>query len=191
MLRTLTDFGDLALLLPLAVIVTVWLVAIHQLRALVWWLAALALCMGVTAILKIYFFVCPPLADLHSPSGHTSFGTLVYGALTLAVATAVSDWKRVAVLLAGAAFIMAIGISRIAIQVHSIPEVLVGWLIGMAALAVFAARFWPDRPAAPRVQGLVIASVAFMVMLHGKALQAEGILHAVGLYLSHAGMACF
>jgi len=108
MLRTLTDFGDLALLLPLAVIVTVWLVAIHQLRALVWWLAALALCMGVTAVLKIYFFVCPPLADLHSPSGHTSFSTLVYGALTLAVAIAVSDWKRVAVLLAGAAFIMAI-----------------------------------------------------------------------------------
>ena len=190
MLETLTDFGDLALLLPLAVTVTVWLVLLRYWRALAWWLVALTLCMGVTAILKIYFFVCPPLTDLHSPSGHTSLSTLVYGALTLAVAAAVGGWKRVAVLLLGAAFVTAIGISRVAIHAHSIPEVLLGWLIGVGALAAFAASWWPYRPA-PRVQGLVIAAVALMVMLHGEALRAEGVLHAVGLYLSHAGMTCF
>jgi membrane-associated phospholipid phosphatase len=192
MLKTLTDFGNLALLLPLATIVTVWLITLRQPRAVVaWWLVALALCVGSTAALKIYFFVCPPLIDLHSPSGHTSLSTLVYGALTLAVATVVGGWKRIAVMAAGTAFVVAIGISRVAIQAHSTVEVLLGWVIGVAALAVFAARFWPYRPAEPRLQGLLVVSVALMVMLNGQDLHAEGMLHAIGVYLNSAGMVCF
>lgn len=191
MLYTLTDFGNLALLLPLAATMTVWLIRLRQPHAVAWWLVALALCIGTTAVLKIYFFVCPPVVDLHSPSGHTSLSTLVYGALTLAVATVVGGWKRVAVIAAGSAFVVAIGISRVAVQAHSIPEVLVGSAIGLIALALFASRFWPHRPAEPRLQALLIASVALMVMLNGQDLRAEDMLHAVGLYLSRAGLACF
>src|ERR1700758_3823095 len=126
MIKTITDLGDLALLLPLIAVVTVWLISIRRPRVVLWWFIAVALCMGSTAVLKIYFFVCPPLIDLHSPSGHTSLSTLVYGALTLAVATVVGGWKRIAVMAAGTAFVVAIGISRVAIQAHSTVEVLLG-----------------------------------------------------------------
>src|SRR5215467_4837755 len=97
MIKTITDLGDLAVLLPLVAVVTVWLITIRQPRVLLWWFVAVALCMGSTAALKIYFFICPPLVDLHSPSGHTSLSTLVYGALAVTVATVVTGWKRVAV----------------------------------------------------------------------------------------------
>jgi hypothetical protein len=90
MIKTITDFGDLSVLLPLVAVVAVWLMAMRLPRALLWWLVAVALCMGSTAALNIYFFVCPPLTDLHSPRGHTSLSTLVYGALMLAVATVVT-----------------------------------------------------------------------------------------------------
>ena len=191
MIRTITDFGNLAVLLPLVAVVTVWLAAIRQLRALLWWLIAVALCMGSTATLKVYFFICPPLTDLHNPSGHTSLSTLVYGALTLALAMTVRDWKRAAVIASGAASIAAIGISRVAIHEHSVPEVVLGSLIGISALALFARQFWPRRPAEPRLQGVLIASIVLMVMLNGQDLRAEDLLHAVGLYLNHAGMTCF
>jgi membrane-associated phospholipid phosphatase len=192
MIRTLTDFGNLAVLLPLVAVVTVWLGAIRQPRALLWWLIAVALCMSSTAALKVYFLVCPPVTDLHSPSGHTSLGTLVYGALTLAVAaTVATNWKRAAVIGSGAAFIAAIGLSRVLVHEHSVPEVGVGSLIGVAALALFARVFWPRRPAEPRLQAMLIAAIALMVLLNGQDLRAENMLHAVGLYLNHAGMACF
>jgi membrane-associated phospholipid phosphatase len=191
MIRTITDFGNLAVLLPLVGVVTVWLAAIGQRRALLWWLTAAALCVAATATLKIYFFVCPPLTDLHNPSGHTSLSTLVYGTLTLAVATAVTGWKRVAVIGLGGAFIGAIGLSRVLVHEHSMPEVVLGSLIGSAALALFAHQFWSRRPAEPRLQAMLITAIALMVMLNGHDLRAEGLLHAVGLYLNHAGMTCF
>jgi membrane-associated phospholipid phosphatase len=190
-IKTLTDFGDLAVLLPLVAVVTVWLIATRQLRALSWWLIAVALCMGSTAALKIYFFVCPPLTDLHSPSGHTSLSTLVYGVLTLAVATVVTGWKRVAVMISGAAFIAAIAMSRVLVRAHSIPEITVGSMIGIAVLALFVSQFWPRRPREPRLQAMLVACVALMVMLNGEDLHAEDMLHAISHYLSNAGMSCF
>jgi membrane-associated phospholipid phosphatase len=190
MIKTITDFGDLAVLLPLVAVVTVWLIAIRQPRAAIWWLAAVALCMGSTAVLKIYFYVCPPLTDLRNPSGHTSLSLLVYGALTLAVATSVTGWKRVAVIASGAAFIAAIGISRVVIHFHSILEVALGSVVGICALALFARPFWPSHPRESRLQAMLVASVALMVMLHGQELHAEGLLHAISHYLNRAGMSC-
>lgn len=191
MIKTITDLGDLAVLLPLVAVLTAWLVAIRQPRAVMWWLVAVALCMGSTAVLKVYFYVCPPLADLHNPSGHTSLSTLVYGALTLAVATSVTGWKRVPVIFAGAALIVAIGISRVLIHFHSFLEVVLGSVIGICALALFAGQFWPGRPREPRLRALLIACVGLMVMLNGQDLQAEDMFHALSRYLSDAGMSCF
>jgi membrane-associated phospholipid phosphatase len=191
MIKTITDFGDLAVSLPLVAVLTIWLITIRQPRVLLWWLVAVAFCMGSTAALKIYFFVCPPLIDLHSPSGHTSLSTLVYGALTVTVATVVTGWKRVAVAASGAVFIAAIGISRIVVHAHSIPEVVVGSVIGICALALFTSQFWPRRPAEPRLRGMLVVCVALMVMLNGQDLYAEDMLHAIGRYLNSAGMACF
>jgi membrane-associated phospholipid phosphatase len=190
LMKTLTDCGDLAVLLPLVAVVAFWLIAIRQPRALLWWLIAVALCMAGTAAFKIYFFVCPPLTDLHSPSGHTSLSTLVYGTLTLAVAAVVTGWKRVAVVASGTIFIAAIGISRILIHVHSVPEVLLGSLIGVAALALFASQFWPRRPTELRLRTMLVACFVLMVMLNGHDLHAEDLLHTIGRYLNTAGMRC-
>lgn len=189
-IQTLTDFGDLAVLLPLAAVVTLWLLAVRQPLAVVGWLVAIALCAGGTAVLKIYFFICPPLIDLHSPSGHTSLGTLVYGALTLAVAAAFTGWRRWAIVGAGAVFIAGIGISRVLVQAHSIPEVVLGSILGLAALALFARQYWQHHPARPWLRPLVVTCAILMVLLNGQELRAEDILHAIGIYLNNAGMVC-
>src|SRR5258707_13209999 len=92
----LTDFGDLAVLLPLAVVMLLWLLAMRSLSEAAWWLAAVALCTGGPALLKIYFFACPIDREGISPSGHTSFSTMVDGALPLVLAVEVKGgWQRI------------------------------------------------------------------------------------------------
>ena len=190
LVRTFTDFGDLAVLLPLVAVVTIWLLAVRQSITVLWWLSAVALCIGTTAILKIYFFICPPVVDLHSPSGHTSLSTLVYGTLTLAMAAASIGWRRAAIITAGASFIAGIGISRVLVHAHSVREVVVGSIIGLVALALFARRFWRHPPMESRLRALILTSAVLMVLLNGQALRAEEFLHAIGIYLDRAGMSC-
>jgi hypothetical protein len=52
-MTSLTDFGDLAVLLPLAAAILLWLFAVGERRVALWWLVALTLCLGVIAMLKV------------------------------------------------------------------------------------------------------------------------------------------
>jgi hypothetical protein len=52
-MTSLTDFGDLAVLLPLAAAILLWLFAVGERRVALWWLVALTLCIGVIAMLKV------------------------------------------------------------------------------------------------------------------------------------------
>ena len=117
-LTALTDFGDLAVLLPVTIAVLVWLYFLSSKRDAAWWVAAATLCMGGTALLKIFFSICPVVPQLHSPSGHTSLSTLVYGALALFVATADARWRN-AVIAAGGALVLLIAASRVALHDHA------------------------------------------------------------------------
>jgi membrane-associated phospholipid phosphatase len=186
LIEAITDCGDLAILLPVAGVLTVWAALIGKTGILKWWLVAVAICIGGTAILKIYFFACPPLSDLHSPSGHTSLSTLVYGTLTLAVARTIQDWRRWLVVIAGAIFIVAIAASRIVVQAHSIPEVLLGSVLGLVSLSLLVAAYLSDTPTKTYLAPLITISVMLIVLLNGHELRAEELLHHIAIYLNIA-----
>jgi hypothetical protein len=59
-LLALTDFGDAAVLMPLAAAMLVWLL-FGDPRSVAWWAASVGLCVGLTAILKIFFYACKTL----------------------------------------------------------------------------------------------------------------------------------
>jgi membrane-associated phospholipid phosphatase len=186
--HTLTGIGDLAVLVPLIAILSVWLLLARQLVALCWWSIAVAICAGATAILKIYFYVCPLAADFSNPSGHTSLSTLVYGSLALIIARSVIGWRRYLIALLGAAVVFGIGMSRVLVQVHSLPEVLVGWLIGGFALWTFARGFGIREY--PYLRGLIAACAVVTVSLTGQEVRAEKLLHVLGLHLLDMGFTC-
>jgi membrane-associated phospholipid phosphatase len=186
LIEAFTDCGDLAVLLPIACVLTLWAALLRKPVVFKWWLAALALCIGGTGILKIYFFACPPLSDLHSPSGHTSLSALVYGTLTLAVARTVQDWRRLLVVIAGAMFILCIAVSRVIVQAHSIPEVLLGSVLGLMALSLLVAAYLRDTPTKTYLAPLVAISVMLVVLLNGHELRAEELLHHIATYLNIA-----
>jgi membrane-associated phospholipid phosphatase len=173
LIQALTNCGDLAVLLPLAGVLTLWMLLTRQPHLVLWWLVALAICIGTTGILKIYFFACPPLSDLHSPSGHTSFSILIYGSLIVAVASDVAGWRRIVAIGSGAAFVIGIAVSRILVEAHSIPEVLLGSVIGATALYIFARDYRREPPATILLPPLVVICAMLIVLLNGHEVRAE------------------
>ena len=180
-LIALTDFGDSAILLPLAVVILVWL----RLGAsgLAWaWTITVGLCVALTAVSKIFFYACPPAAGLHSPSGHTALSILVYGTLVV-VTTMQCDgwWRRLLTIAIGSCLILTIAASRLSLGAHSIPEVALGFVIGGAFLTFFAGNLRRSCRAKP--WPLLIAVGLLVTILHGKELNAEEFLHRISDHL--------
>ena len=77
-----------------------------------------------------------PLPDSMSfPSGHAAAGTASLGAVAILVAERAPARARVAIWCAAVVLGVAIGVSRIALNVHYVTDVLAGWCFGLAWLA--------------------------------------------------------
>ena len=190
-LKLLTDFGDPALLLPLALVFFIWLLATRRVGTALIWLLIVFACNFVLGALKLYFLSCPAGGVLRSPSGHTGFSILVYGSITLVLAKAVRQrWLRNLIIVAGAGLIAAIAVSRLILGNHSPIEIAIGAVIGGISLAVFAALYRPGS-GRPR-QILALSAIVLLVALvfHGEQVRAEGFLRALGTQLGLSGEAC-
>jgi membrane-associated phospholipid phosphatase len=174
----------------------IWLLLYFS-RAAERWTLVFGLCIGLTALLKIVFYGCPPAGDMHSPSGHTGLSTLVYGALTLVTATAWSGSSyRVLVIAGGGGLILAIGVSRLLLEAHSVSEVGLGLVIGSVSLALFSHKYlrvqnekvWYLKGQNEKVWPLLVAAGILLSILHGRELDAERFLHRIaGFFLIHCG----
>ena len=166
MMRALSALGDTALLAPASLLLLAYLAALRRwpdLRALV---VTLAAGLGATLVSKLLFKACGgaiDVVDLNSPSGHASFATLFYGSLTIMLVSGCSRGIALAAGLAAAALVFAIGASRVVQGMHSSEEVVVGWLIGLAGLAIFLALRRPAEvrplPPVPLAIGLALAII--------------------------------
>lgn len=133
------------------------------------WLAAVGGTFLVMLALKLVFLACWPVfwpMDIHSPSGHVAAATVVSGGLALLLAR-----RRVSILPIAALAGVVIGISRLVLGVHSVPEVVMGAVIGLTGVIVLVHLAGP----VPRlkVKPLVIAVVVVATVFHGLRLPAE------------------
>lgn len=179
----MTRFGDAAVLLPVAATIFLSLLLSGASRAAAWWTASLFLCGGLIAVLKIYFWGCPPVPDLHSPSGHTSLATLVYGAIALIVAAEGGRWRPLVAATGAGGLIVCIAGSRLLLDAHSLLEIALGLTIGGGFLALFGWAYRQYRPKNAHVALLLVAVAVLVSALHGRQLHAEGVLHRITAYL--------
>lgn len=141
-----TDLGGGRGMPTLAVLAVVAMAALWRSRTpVVLMLIAGAGSLAMTATGKsLVGRVRPPRAEAvppfeHSasfPSGHTLNATVVTGIVVyLLLRRLESAWARATALSLGAAFALAMGLSRVYLGHHWVTDVIAGWLLGLAWLA--------------------------------------------------------
>lgn len=167
----LTDFADQDVAEPTACIGRLVLLGLGWWRGAAAWAATIVATFGTMLVLKLGFQACSTAA-LHplfySSSGHTLAGAVIYGGLL-----ALSGIGTAASLLAALTIAGAVGWSRLALGLHSLPEVLIGGGLGVASVP--ALRHLAG-PVPPRLQlwslrrGGLLAAIVLVpaAMLHGR-----------------------
>jgi len=190
-MQYVTNLGDSSVVLPVALLILIWLFCLAGKRTALLWCCALFVAGGGTAILKIAIDACTaPVTGLNSPSGHTGMSTLVYGGLALVISAETTSWRRVVSSAAGVAIIAAVALSRVVLGAHDIIEVIVGLLIGGAALALFAhgyvgadRRIWP--------LACTCAALAAALAFFNHSVPLEPLWHRLGAELREATGICW
>jgi hypothetical protein len=191
-LHRLTDLADQAVVLPVIIAVLLLLLGVGERRAALLWVVAVGVSLGGVLLAKIGFIACGrlvPALNMESPSGHTAASAAVYGGiLVLAMQSRLSAGRSQLIL--GAlllALVFAIGVSRVLLHAHTVPEAALGGLIGLLAPAIlilprplFIGSVLGERRwvlALPLLAGLAF---------YGMSLGVEREIHVVaGLFASH------
>ncbi len=95
------------------------------------------------------------VANESLPSGHATMAVAVLGSLVVLAWAGRSTLARVAMVAAAATWIGAVGLTRIYLGVHWFSDVVAGWLVGGAWLALCAVltAAWRSRRQAARTPG--------------------------------------
>ncbi len=174
LIQFVTNFADEAVVLPVAGAVLAVLLATGWRRAAASWAASIAGVLAIMLVLKAAVFACGhllPWPGLVSPSGHTAASAAVYGGLLALLAPQTRAGVLVAVL-AGAGVAALFASTRLALGVHTMPDVLVGAVVGISFALLMRLLAGPRPGAVPRPWLLVAAALA-MLVFHGTRLDAE------------------
>ena len=143
-MRVLTHLGATDVALPLCLLVAVLLHRVGDRRAMVALIGAYAATQAIVTLVKVVVERARPdsaeaLATAGGyafPSGHSATAVVVYGALALIAARHGGARVRAAAVAAAVALAVLVGITRVYLGVHFPSDVLAGWLLGGAVLAV-------------------------------------------------------
>ena len=183
-----TNFGDQAVVLPLAVAIAVVFALSGWRRGALAWTAAIGGTLALVLLLKLRFFACghfSPGASFGNPSGHTAAAAAVYGALAAVIVRSIRDDERWALLGAvaiGVFLAVVIGQTRLILDMHSMAEVVAGGAIGVGGAASFVLLAGPPSHAV-RIERVVATGLLAMAMLYGYRLSAEAAIKSVAASL--------
>ncbi|AOK07145.1 phosphoesterase [Burkholderia latens] len=165
----ISNIGDAALTLPVALTCAVWL-ALSNWRLALRWVVLLAAGMSLVGATKILYAGCGielPQFDFRVISGHTMMSTSVW---TVALSMMWQAFRpgNAPGALAGLAVGAVTAVARVLDHSHTTPEVVVGWLLGAAVALAFLHAYArvPKRPFAPRIAALCLLLVSGIAYGH-------------------------
>lgn len=167
MWTAISNLGDAALTLPVAITCAIWL-SLSSREFAKRWILLLGAGMALVALTKILYAGCGfelTAVRFRVISGHTTLSTAVWAvALALLLRGAGGDARlgAIAGLLVGALTAAA----RVFDHAHTVPEVIAGWLLGGAIAALFVRTLSRSeahlfRTAATAVGLLFVTTVAY------------------------------
>jgi membrane-associated phospholipid phosphatase len=166
----LTDFADQAVILPIVLAVGVALLAQGWRRGAVAWALVIVVTFAAMLALKVLFIACSAslgTGNIRTPSGHVASAAVVAGGLAAVL------WRRRSAVLGMAALAaIVIGLSRLALGVHSPAEVMIGAGVGLAGALALPLLAGPT-PRGLDGRRVAVIAVAVVVIFHGMHLPAE------------------
>lgn len=148
-MEVLAVVGSAVVYLPLFTAVALWLVRRGLPRLALFVAATLALSPLLNRLVKALVDRSRPLVPepvamaegLSFPSGHAQSAIVSVSVLLLVFLPLLHGRRRVAAFALGAAYVLIIGFSRVALGVHYVTDVLAGYALGAAWVAAMAAVF--------------------------------------------------
>lgn len=183
----ITDIGDTASLIGITAAGAIYLISRGARRAAMFLVTAFCLSALFIGLLKLAFSGCHHyvhFSGVESPSGHAADSASVFWAYAILMRTQLEDRRRLLPMLLLTLLIIAIAVSRVMLEAHTTPEVIIGLLAGWSALSL--ARFFVLRGADPGVFDayvLAIWGVAAAFITHGMHLPAEDWLRSLAKHL--------
>ena len=182
----ITDCGDSAVTLPLALLVLIFLFVAHERRLSYAWTATIGGCAVAIGMLKLVFGACGQDivgGYIVSPSGHTAMSTAVYGSLAVLTGSRLPVGRRALVYAGATVGIIGIALSRVVLHEHNFAEIVIGWLVGAGAVAGFAAALGRREAPALPLGWMLVSGVVLVAVLHGTRWQIEPVLrHVAGIF---------
>jgi len=175
-----TDFGDSAVTVPLALLTLIFLMMAGERRLALHWALTIGGCAAAIGALKILFGACgAQITAIHivSPSGHTAMSAAVYGSLVVLVGARLSPHLRVAIIAATWGAVIGIALSRVALHDHSQAEIAVGLVVGAGAVAMFRVLLGRQLPPALPLRWLMLVGAGLIAVMHGTRWIIEPTLH--------------
>ena len=187
-MQFLTDFADQSVILPVVAVALLTFMLLRWWRGAAAWAGVIGTTFALVLALKLGLKACG--GDVaaqawmpRNPSGHVASATAAYGGLA-----AIAFGQHRAFLLPAVLFAGVIGGTRVGLGVHTVPDVVTGGLIGIAAVA----SLHPLAGQRPRAHGHrlpLLLALAVASLLHGTHFDAEGIIRRFAARLRPA-LAC-
>jgi membrane-associated phospholipid phosphatase len=178
MIERITNLGDAALLLPASLLLFLHLLWRDDPKRAFAFALATGACLTITVALKLVFLIWSVDVfgfRVHSPSGHTSFGATFYGCCAALASSGAAPWRQKIVRFLVGALIAAVGLSRVAVDAHSLSEVVIGLVIGFGCVALFVSL--PKRPqVSAGLLQIVVCVAVLAIALNGRHLTLEPLL---------------
>lgn len=183
----ITDLADQAVILPLVLAIGIALLTQRWYRGAAAWALAVVATFAAMLALKLVFLACAAnfgTTGLHTPSGHVAAATVVTGGLAALLLRQRATVLPLAVLAA-----IVVGVSRLVLGAHSLPEVVIGALVGLAgaqALLLLAGR----PPPGLDVRRIAVIAAAIVVVFHGLHFPAEAHIRATAMRVAQMLAVC-
>jgi membrane-associated phospholipid phosphatase len=168
-----TNFGDLAVILPMAVVVGVWLSWAQGPRLGLIWAAIFTASVGSIWGLKILLAANPiSLGKLtfHSPSGHAGVSATLYGMTAVIFAVSARRAPRIIGIISMVSMIVAVTVSRVVLSAHSSADAWAGAFLGLLWLIPIVFSLKEFRGGLNSYRSLAIGIALIATITHGLTL---------------------
>ena len=189
--------GDSSVLLGVVVTSAIYFFICRDNRQAFAILASLALATGLIGILELIFTGCGhSLFDIRSLSGHAALSVAVYGTYPLLLEGRVGHKTKIGLFCFFYALALAIVITRVSLNLHSVSEAVLGILVGLSIIGfikyIELRHKWFGLNFTPRFNSFVLLALTAGVIfyLHGLHFPGEHMINKTANHLKSTISIC-